>query len=57
MLKRVSKITESEQTVLFSPEMFESELDFSESVSKVLTRGRSPVRKIVVSNSTGVERE
>ena len=50
------KITESEQTVLFSPEMFESELDFRESVSKVLTRGRSPVIKIVVSNSTGVER-
>ena len=34
------KITESEQAVLFSPEMFESELEFSESVSKVLKRGR-----------------
>ena len=34
------KITESEQAVLISPEMFESELEFSESVSKVLKRGR-----------------
>ena len=50
------KITESEQAVLFSPEMFESALEFSESVSKVLKWGRSPFIQIVVSNSTGVER-
>ena len=48
-------ISESEQAVVFQPEMFESELEFSESVSKVKL-GRSPYIHIVVSNPNSVQK-
>ena len=49
------EVTETEQSIIYTPEMFDSELEFNESISKI-RRGRSPFIQIVVSNPTSSEK-